>query len=120
MGAINELNEEQLERLALVSEELGEAQAKIGKILRHGYESTNPTVNDGMTNREDLERELADVLYSIRLLAEAGDVSATAIEQRFHVKAKSVQRWLHHQDGDLLNMAASIRLDMDVLYKLYE
>lgn len=35
----NKLNDAQSERLALLLEELGEAQQAIGKILRHGYQS---------------------------------------------------------------------------------
>lgn len=38
----NGLTPAEAERLALLSEELGEAQQAIGKILRHGYDSSNP------------------------------------------------------------------------------
>ena len=37
--AFNKLSAAEAERLALLLEELGEAQQAIGKILRHGYEN---------------------------------------------------------------------------------
>lgn len=82
----NELTRAQLERLAILSEELGEAQQCIGKILRHGYDSHNPVVNTGMTNRRELEREL-------------GDIALAGIEMRRKDKAINIQRWLHHQEA---------------------
>lgn len=117
---VNELSNAQLERLALLSEELGEAQAKVGKILRHGYESTNPLVDDGPTNREDLESELGDVLFAIRLAIEAKDIDGAAVSGAASRKAASVHRWLHYQDGDLLNIAETRPIDMDRIYDLSE
>jgi hypothetical protein len=54
----NGLTPAQLERLAFLSEELGEAQQAIGKIVRHGYDSYNPLVLTNSNNREDLEKEI--------------------------------------------------------------
>jgi len=93
----NELTEAQVERLAILSEELGEAQQCIGKILRHGYESYNPVVGTGLTNRRELERELGDVVFAARLLGEANDVSESGIAERMKSKRQSIKRWLHHQ-----------------------
>ena len=42
MKHFNQLTPAEAERLALLLEELGEAQQAIGKILRHGYASTHP------------------------------------------------------------------------------
>ena len=94
----NELTDAQLERLAILSEELGEAQQAIGKILRHGYESYNPVVNTSMTNRRELERELGDVYAAIEMLITALDVSGYGIEQRMIAKKQSIKKWLHHQE----------------------
>jgi hypothetical protein len=93
----NDLSKAELERLAVLSEELGEAQQCIGKIIRHGYESYNPVVDSGMTNRRELERELGDIVYAIQMLEEAKDVSAAGVTHRRGVKEQSIKRWLHHQ-----------------------
>ena len=50
--AFNQLSDAQLERLYILSEELGEAQQAVGKILRHGYDSKHPET--GITNKESL------------------------------------------------------------------
>jgi NTP pyrophosphatase (non-canonical NTP hydrolase) len=91
----NQLTEAEAERLALLSEELGEVQQAIGKILRHGYESRHP--NGGPTNRLALERELGDVLYAGLRMSSAGDIDEKAVTQRTKDKARSVRQYLHHQ-----------------------
>jgi len=93
----NQLTPAQAELLALLLEELGEAQQAIGKILRHGYESENPFIEDGPTNRESLERELGDVSAAIRLLAKAGDIDDNAIVRAEVSKLNRVAAFLHHQ-----------------------
>jgi NTP pyrophosphatase (non-canonical NTP hydrolase) len=94
----NQLTDAELERLAFLSEELGEAQQAVGKILRHGYESYNPIVDTGMTNRRELERELGDINAAIFMLVQAKDVSGTAVYKRSDQKVEGVKRWLHHQE----------------------
>lgn len=96
MTHFNQLTPAQAERLALLAEELGEAQQAIGKILRHGFESRHPTT-PGPTNRESLERELGDVCHAIARLADAGDVQAEVIEHRAADKRVTVAPYLHHQ-----------------------
>jgi NTP pyrophosphatase (non-canonical NTP hydrolase) len=95
----NGLTPAEAERLALLLEELGEAQQVIGKILRHGYESVNPDLPPpaGDTNRANLERELGDVLVAIGFLLDAGDIDEHLIEDRKRVKRHKVWQWLHHQ-----------------------
>lgn len=102
MTFFNKLNPAELERLAILSEELGEAQQVAGKILRHGYESVNPdkpVPEDEYpeTNRWALEKELGDVIYAVRAMREAHDLNASSIEQRSNEKAKKVVKYLHHQ-----------------------
>ena len=94
----NELSHAQLERLAILAEELGEAQQVVGKIIRHGYESYNPVVDTGMTNRRELERELGDIALAVSMMTLNGDVNAAGIEARRKSKAISIQSWLHHQE----------------------
>ena len=90
----NNLSPAEAERLALLLEELGEVQQIIGKILRHGYESTHP--KGGMTNREKLEKELGDVHARIRLMWNAGDVHQVTILEYSDEKYER-RAYLHHQ-----------------------
>lgn len=86
------------ERLALLMEELAEAIQAIGKIMRHGYSSFDPTKDVRDTdNRTDLEKELGDVMFSIELLSAAGDVDESTIDTFTTMKAQNVWQWLHHQ-----------------------
>lgn len=98
----NELTDAETERLAILLEELGEAQQCIGKILRHGYESYNPVVDTGRTNRRELEQELGDIVYVIMLMSGNRDVSRAAIERRSDEKREKIKQYLHHQvfEGD--------------------
>jgi len=93
----DELSRAELERLAILSEELGEAQQCIGKIIRHGYESYNPVVNTGMTNRQELVRELGDIMLAIELLCRAQDISSIGISNRVEVKRETIKKYLHWQ-----------------------
>jgi NTP pyrophosphatase (non-canonical NTP hydrolase) len=91
----NQLTDGQAERLALLLEELGEAQQAIGKILRHGYESYHP--DGGESNRENLQKELGDVLGAIELMTARGDLVYKTIHHYRTVKLANVKQWLHHQ-----------------------
>lgn len=96
MEQFNKLTPAEAERLVLLSEECGEVIQAIGKILRHGFESAHP--DGGPTNRESLERECGDVYLAIRMLINAVDIDGNNISQRADDKAKSVNRYLHHQN----------------------
>jgi len=95
------LTHAQIERLALLSEELGEAQMAIGKILRHGYHSRNPFKMHGLKNYEALEVELGDILLAIEYLTASNDpISTTMIQRARKDAAFNKPRWLHHQATD--------------------
>lgn len=90
------------ERLALLLEELGECQQIIGKILRHGYESYDPTeiVSEDRrptTNRTMLEKELGDVMHCIYRMNFSNDVKYEHITERADLKGERVEKYLHHQ-----------------------
>ena len=87
----------QLERLAILSEELGEAQQAIGKILRHGYNSRNPHIDDAPRNVMSLMHELGDVEFAIQLLCDSGDLDGQTILACKDRKAEKIKRYLHHQ-----------------------
>lgn len=95
----NGLTPAEAERLALLSEELGEAQQAIGKVLRHGYGSCHPDAPRGPDNREALEKELGDVSAAVGLLTEAGDLSEGRIDYARDLKRRRVGRYMHHQGG---------------------
>ena len=95
----NELTPAEAERLALLAEELGETTHAIGKILRHGYESKNPYHPTGQTNREALEKEVADVYVAVRMMFEAGDIRRMACAMHEDVKTDTVKKYLHHHEG---------------------
>ena len=83
--------------MAILAEEMGEAQQIIGKILRHGYESYNPVVDTGLTNRRMLEKELGHVQHAIERMSEARDVNDSGILDYSGAKRQSIEKWLHHQ-----------------------
>lgn len=80
------------ERLAILSEEMGEAIQAIGKIMRHGYDGTD---DNGVTNRQQLSIELADVEWAVMRLREWNDISILEYESRI---AQRIGRnnYLHH------------------------
>jgi len=104
MDAFNKLSLAQVERLALLSEELGEAQQAIGKILRHGYDSTNPDIASGTDNREDLCKEMGHVVAALSFLSTRGDIQMYTVRTYESEKMESVARYLHHQNIDNLKI----------------
>ena len=94
----NQLSEAEAELLALLLEEMGEAQHTIGKILRHGYESHNPFEPEAGTNREMLQKEMGHVLAALELLVCRNDLSDDEVNDAKFVKLRDVPEWLHHQD----------------------
>lgn len=97
MERFNKLSPAEVERLALLSEEMGEAQQAICKILRHGYGSYNPHDISKGDNRAMLELELGHVRHAMILLCSSGDVSKDNIHYCARERAETVKRYLHHQ-----------------------
>jgi hypothetical protein len=96
MQHFNKLTPAMAERLALLAEELGEAQQVIGKILRHGAYSKHP--DGGPPNIELLERELGDIQAAISLMVLRGDMNSGRIGNHCLGKQRRMQRYLHHND----------------------
>lgn len=94
----NALTPAQAERLALLSEELGEAQQAVGKILRHGYESFSPFDQTQTTNRSALEREMGDVMCALNFLTANGDLNDRNVSDRAYQKSETVLPYLHHHN----------------------
>jgi hypothetical protein len=93
----NELTPAETERLALLMEEMAEASMVIGKILRHGYASTNPLMHDDTSNRRLLEKEVGHVINAIAMMEEAEDIDSRVSARHANDKRGSIGRWLHHQ-----------------------
>ena len=93
----NALTDAELERLALLSEEAGELVQTIGKIVRHGYESYNPDRSRDGSNRDQLQREIGDLLYCLQLLEINGDIDKEAIDYDAALAAEKKPQYLHHQ-----------------------
>jgi hypothetical protein len=103
----NKLTLAQAERLYLLIEEAGEVIQAATKVLRHGYESRDPTSRTSAPNRMALGKELGDLHYARRLLVAAGDIPRGAIYAGVAVKALSVAAWTHHQPIRLLTNLAN-------------
>ena len=93
----NQLTPAELERLSILSEECEEVVLTIGKILRHGLDNSNPEVQNAPTNRQMLEKEVADVAVAIQMLMEAGDLNADACNLHRELKKESIKKYLRHQ-----------------------
>jgi NTP pyrophosphatase (non-canonical NTP hydrolase) len=97
MKHFNQLTPAEAERLALLLEEMGEAQQVIGKILRHGYDSYHPDDPNGPDNRALLEKEMGDVMAAADMLVLANDLDMVKLARSRAEKSRKVHRYLHHQ-----------------------
>lgn len=93
----NELTPAEAERLAILAEECAEVIQMVGKILRHGYESTNPDATHKGTNREQLARELGDLHAAEERMLICDDISEGEIVDAQREKFSRMTRYLHHQ-----------------------
>jgi NTP pyrophosphatase (non-canonical NTP hydrolase) len=92
----NKLTSAASERLGWLLEEAGEVQQIIGKIIRHGYESTWPP-GQSPTNRELLESELRDLMFVVQLMHKNKDLDLDKIMNM--LKDKDYKKcYLHHQN----------------------
>lgn len=101
----NELSNAEAERLALIAEECGEVVQAIGKILRHGYESTSPFDPERTTNRTALEKECGDLRAVIAFAAVNGDLDEIEIEHHLRQKTERLlggECYTHHQYQDAI------------------
>lgn len=99
-GFLNGMAKDEIERLAILMEECGEVVLACGKILRHGYESFNPDkIEDGVDNRCDLEKELGDVVYAMRLMYAHADVDFTRVQEFASTKPERIRPYLHCKEN---------------------
>jgi len=91
----NKLTPAELERLALLGEELGEVQQAIGKIIRHGYDEHAPGIFN-TNNRLDLTRELGDLMAAIEIMIDIGDIKNSELSLYTDAKLRKVFKFMHH------------------------
>jgi NTP pyrophosphatase (non-canonical NTP hydrolase) len=88
------LSLEEVERLTLLIEECSEVAQAVTKIIRYGYQVSHPSGE--YNNRDQLERELGDVMGIIRLLTENGDVDYTRVAKYSVEKMRRLPEWLRY------------------------
>jgi NTP pyrophosphatase (non-canonical NTP hydrolase) len=93
----NILTVSEQERLQILIEECGEVIQAASKVLRHGYESTNPTIEGSLTNREFLEKELGHLSNIRDMMVGHTDLNKYNITQSEIKKRQSISQWLHYQ-----------------------
>lgn len=96
MTPFNKLTPREAEALAILAEECGEVVQAIGKILRHGFESRHPYDDGGMTNRQQLRKELVDVLAAAHMVSACGPDLAITREEALETVERKL-RYTHHQ-----------------------
>lgn len=96
MKNVNKLSNVELERIGIIVEELGETCQVLGKIIRHGLESKNPIIENSLTNRQLLEKEIGDVYNAVDMMAEENMVSKEKILKNADIKSASIEMWLHY------------------------
>jgi hypothetical protein len=93
----SELRPEQLEALALLAEECGEVVHIIGKIMRHGLHSYDPTkLESRPSNRELLVHEVGDLRAATAIAESVGLFFEHEVRARCAAKLKNVRQYLHH------------------------
>jgi hypothetical protein len=98
MENFNKLTPAETERLAILMEECAEVQQIVGKILRHGYESYDPTKDNPFDNRGLLELELGDLKHIVFQMQQVGDVNSGAIHLRVRNRSNRINKYTHHND----------------------
>lgn len=101
MQHFNGLTPAEAERLEILGEECGEVIVALGKIKRHGYESTNPHETNSPTNRERLTVELGHVMAAVRAMVAKADLDERLIQDSAARKESSINQWTHHQPDSL-------------------
>lgn len=94
----NNLDESELERLALLFEDCSEIIHIVGKIIRHGYQSTDPTkkVKERVTNRALLQNEIGQLQWTVQHMIKQGDLYEGSIEHTRDTRKEKVVKYLHH------------------------
>lgn len=105
------ITDAQRERLAYLAEECAEVIQACAKIMRHGFDSydpTNPNVikaDDGSfspNNANDLEKELGHIFVGIQMLKNTGDINSENVFNAKSDKLTKIGKYLYHQPPEAL------------------
>lgn len=100
MESFNKLTPAQAERLAKLAEECGEVIQAVCKILRHGYDSSNPDDGTFKDNRDQLMAEFGDLAAAWQWMLEAGDVDFSKFDRYAEFAVNRGMGYSHHQGDD--------------------
>lgn len=96
----NQLTPAQLERIAILAEECSEVVQVCMKIMRHGLDNFNPLLDEPITNKELLEKEIGHINNIVQMMIESGDIRQSEVSHSQNIKRAKIHRWLHHQKGE--------------------
>lgn len=98
-GVLPGLSPAEIERLALLAEECGGVAQAVGKVLRHGWESSSPY--GGRPNRSSLEREVGQLRAVMTLMLDEGDMQLANVQSWQRNKRSTLPKWTHYQADSL-------------------
>ena len=81
------------EALIIAAEECAEVTQQICKIIRFGLDTPYLTAGDGTTNREQLEKEVGDLICMIDILFEQGIIDSNNVTRAEIVKREKLAKW---------------------------
>lgn len=96
------LTDAQIERLHCLQEEASEVIQITSKILRHGFDSSNPHDESDTTNRRHLEKELGDLMYWVEQLSENSDINLMNVGISQGIKSETAKKYTYYQKGSYL------------------
>ena len=96
---MNKLTPAQIERLHCLQEEAAEVIQIASKILRHGFDSSNPYDSSKTTNQMLLEKELGDLNYWIKELSFNNEVNFENINFYSDEKVVNAKKFTYYQEG---------------------
>lgn len=101
----NELSPSEVERLAMLAEEAAEVIQVVNKILRHGYDAVNPTLDEGqqITNRLHLAIEVGQFIAVASELTDHKDINRDEVTIADNQKMNKARQWMHHYEPVDLN-----------------
>jgi NTP pyrophosphatase (non-canonical NTP hydrolase) len=91
----NALTPKQMELLFMLAEEAGEVIQVVNKTLRHGLHEGHP--DGSTTNKQDLGKEIGDLIAVINAAKGEGIVSFDDIRNSASTKMARAAQYLHHQ-----------------------
>lgn len=100
MAEFANLSAAQRERLEMLAEEAAEIVQAVTKILRHGYESYDPTAPEKGNNADMLRKELDELRTIEHIMVHENDISpVTHVTGRLWSIWIGKLPWTHHQEG---------------------